>query len=72
VRWIETSEQHSGTTCGLVQLNDGDRVGGLLVSAALNLRPDLWRVAMAEVPIVDALSPILDPSLPLTVTEWEE
>jgi oligopeptidase B len=44
----------------------------LLVGAVLNERPELFRAAVAEVPFVDALNTILDPSLPLTVTEWEE
>ena len=38
----------------------------------MNLAPDAFRAVVAEVPFVDALNTILDPTLPLTVIEWEE
>ncbi|MGI8662291.1 MAG: S9 family peptidase [Acidimicrobiales bacterium] len=50
----------------------GASAGGLLMGAVANLAPQRFRAILAEVPFVDALSTILDPSLPLTVTEWEE
>ena len=50
----------------------GGSAGGLLVGACISLRPDRWASAVAEVPFVDVVSTMSDPSLPLTVTEWEE
>ncbi len=50
----------------------GASAGGLLMGAIANLRPDLFRVIVAQVPFVDAVTTMLDDTLPLTVTEWEE
>jgi oligopeptidase B len=50
----------------------GGSAGGLLMGAVANLAPELFRVVVAEVPFVDTLTTILDETLPLTVTEWEE
>ncbi|MGD0687473.1 MAG: prolyl oligopeptidase family serine peptidase, partial [Streptosporangiaceae bacterium] len=50
----------------------GGSAGGLLMGAVANLAPGAFGAIVAQVPFVDALTTILDPSLPLTVTEWEE
>jgi oligopeptidase B len=51
---------------------EGGSAGGLLMGAVANLAPELFAGVVADVPFVDALTSILDPSLPLTVIEWDE
>jgi oligopeptidase B len=60
-------------------LIDGKRIvsrglsaGGLLQGALYSRRPERWAGVLAEVPFVDVITTMLDPSLPLTVTEWDE
>lgn len=51
---------------------NGGSAGGLLMGAVANMAPERYAGIEADVPFVDALTSILDPSLPLTVTEWDE
>src|SRR5262252_2589130 len=51
---------------------EGASAGGLLMGAVTNMRPDLFKVVVSEVPFVDVMNTMLDPSLPLTVPEYEE
>ncbi|MBL8784876.1 MAG: S9 family peptidase [Deltaproteobacteria bacterium] len=51
---------------------EGRSAGGLLMGAVLNLRPDLFKAAIVGVPFVDVVNTMNDPSLPLTITEYEE
>jgi oligopeptidase B len=50
----------------------GLSAGGLLIGASLNMRQDLCRVAVADVPFVDLMNTMLDETLPLTVIEYDE
>src|SRR6266851_1654925 len=51
---------------------EGRSAGGLLMGAVLNMRPDLFHAALVGVPFVDVMNTMLDESLPLTVSEFEE
>jgi oligopeptidase B len=50
----------------------GLSAGGLLQAAALNAAPRRWRAVVAEVPFVDVIGSMSDPTIPLTINEWEE
>lgn len=50
----------------------GRSAGGLLVSAVLNIRPDLFKAALVQVPFIDCINTLMDPTYPLTVNEYEE
>jgi oligopeptidase B len=50
----------------------GGSAGGLLIGSVVNQRPDLFAVAVAEVPFVDNVNTMLDETIPLTVTEYDE
>ncbi len=50
----------------------GASAGGLLMGAVVNMRPDLFRGVIAGVPYVDVITTMLDPSIPLTTSEYDE
>jgi oligopeptidase B len=62
----------SGVTTPDRLVAEGASAGGLLMGAVANLAPESFAGILAGVPFVDALTTILDPSLPLTVIEWDE
>lgn len=76
-----TFDDHVAVADGLAAegLVDGDRIatrglsaGGLLQGAVFSQRPDRWRAVVSEVPFVDVVTTMLDPTIPLTVNEWDE
>jgi oligopeptidase B len=74
--FIDVADWLAGGGAGLV---DGRRIvcrglsaGGLLQGAVYSMRPDRWRAVVAEVPFVDVVTTMLDPTIPLTANEWDE
>jgi oligopeptidase B len=68
-RWLAREGYTSGDRLAI----EGRSAGGLLMGAALNMAPrDTFRAALVGVGFLDALNTMLDPTLPLTVTEYEE
>ncbi|MCP4570549.1 MAG: S9 family peptidase [FCB group bacterium] len=50
----------------------GGSAGGLLMGVILNMRPDLFNIVVADVPFIDVINTMLDPTIPLTVNEYTE
>jgi len=50
----------------------GRSAGGLLMGAIANMYPEIFKAIVADVPFVDVMNSMCDPSIPLTITEWEE
>ena len=77
--FTETADWLAGDAAGSVPLVDGSRIvsrglsaGGLLQGAVYSRAPGRWRAVVAEVPFVDCVTTMLDPGIPLTITEWDE
>jgi oligopeptidase B len=77
--FIDVANWLAGDAVGTTPLVDGRRIvsrglsaGGLLQGAVYSLAPSRWRAVIAEVPFVDCVTTMLDPSIPLTITEWDE
>ncbi|HTA07065.1 MAG TPA: prolyl oligopeptidase family serine peptidase [Streptosporangiaceae bacterium] len=77
--FIEVADWLAGDAPGATPLVDGHRIasrglsaGGLLQGAVYSRAPGRWRAVVAEVPFVDCVTTMLDPSIPLTINEWDE
>jgi oligopeptidase B len=77
--FIDVANWLAGDAAGSTSLVDGRRIvsrglsaGGLLQGAVYSRAPGRWRAVVAEVPFVDCVTTMLDPSIPLTINEWDE
>lgn len=63
--------EHGDAARGRIAI-EGGSAGGLLIGAVVTRHPELFRVAVADVPFVDVINTMRDASLPLTAGEWDE
>jgi oligopeptidase B len=77
--FIQVADWLAGDAAGATPLVDGRRIvsrglsaGGLLQGAVYSRAPGRWCAVVAEVPFVDCVTTMLDPSIPLTINEWDE
>jgi oligopeptidase B len=61
-----------GWAAGDAIVSRGLSAGGLLQGAVYSMAPRRWRAVVAEVPFVDVVTTMLDPTIPLTISEWDE
>ncbi|MDA9328515.1 S9 family peptidase [Flavobacteriales bacterium] len=64
---IEQNYTNSEKLCAM-----GGSAGGLLMGAIINLKPQIWKAAIAAVPFVDVVTTMLDDTIPLTTGEYDE
>jgi oligopeptidase B len=69
--WLAGSSGHP-LVDGSRIVSRGASAGGLLQGAVYSMRPGRWCAVVAEVPFVDVVNTMLDPSIPLTISEWDE
>ena len=77
--FVDVADWLAGDAADAAPLVDGRRIvsrglsaGGLLQGAVYSRAPGRWRAVVAEVPFVDCVTTMLDPSIPLTINEWDE
>src|SRR6185437_5072247 len=70
--WLAGDGDGPALVDGRRMVSRGLSAGGLLQGAVYSQRPDRWLAVVAEVPFVDCVTTMLDPSIPLTINEWDE
>ena len=70
--WLAGDREAQAVVDGSRIVSRGLSAGGLLQGAVYSMRPDRWCGVVAEVPFVDCVTTMLDPTIPLTINEWDE